>query len=57
MLRRPGVAPQPTGVKNQTGIGNTAHDAALTSYAPLLAAQTDILTNNAGAVNAYHASP
>jgi HK97 family phage major capsid protein len=34
-----------------------AHDAALTSYAPLLAAQTDILTNNAGAVNAFIMHP
>lgn len=56
-LEGSGVAPQPTGVKNQTGIGTTAHDAALTSYAPLLAAQTNILTNNAGAVNAFIMHP
>ena len=56
-LEGTGSAPQPRGIKNQSGIGTTAHDAALTSYAPFLVAQTDILTNNAGPVNAIIMHP
>lgn len=56
-LEGTGSAPQPRGIKNQSGIGTTAHNAALTSYAPLLVAQTDILTNNAGPVNAIIMHP
>jgi HK97 family phage major capsid protein len=56
-LEGTGVAPQPTGLRLQSGIGNTALNAALTSYAPLLGAQTGILTANGGPVNAIIAHP
>ena len=56
-LEGTGVAPQPTGLRLQSGIGNTALNAALTSYAPLLTAQTGILTANGGPVNAIIAHP
>ena len=56
-LEGTGIAPQPTGLKNQSGIGNTDYDGVLSSYAPLLMAQTDILTNNAGPVNAFIMHP
>ena len=52
-----GTAPEPRGIANQSGIGTTAKDAAITSYADLLAAQTDILTNNAGPVSAIIMHP
>lgn len=56
-LEGTGVAPQPTGLRLQSGIGNTSLNAALTSYAPLLGAQTGILTANGGPVNAIIAHP
>ncbi|MDC0520918.1 phage major capsid protein [bacterium] len=56
-LEGTGVAPQPTGLRLQSGIGNTALNAALTSYAPLLGAQTGILNANGGPVNAIIAHP
>jgi HK97 family phage major capsid protein len=52
-----GSAPEPRGISNQSGIGTTALDAALTSYAPLLAAQTGILSANAGPVSAMIMHP
>ena len=56
-LERTRSAPQPHGIKNQSGIGTKAHDGTLTSYAPFLVAQTDVLTNNAGSVNAIIMHP
>ncbi|MGC6392016.1 MAG: phage major capsid protein [Alphaproteobacteria bacterium] len=52
-----GTAPEPRGVLNQSGIGTTAHNAAISSYSPLLVAQTDILSNNAGPVTAIIMHP
>lgn len=52
-----GTAPEPRGVANQSGIGTTAKDAALTTYGDLISAQTDILTNNAGPVSAIIMHP
>lgn len=43
-----GTAPEPRGITNTSGIGTTALGAALTSYAPLLAARTGLLTSNVG---------
>lgn len=43
-----GTAPEPRGITNTSGIGTTALGAALTSYAPLLAARTGLLTANVG---------
>jgi HK97 family phage major capsid protein len=56
-LEGTGVAPQPTGLRLQSGIGETALNAALSSYAPLLTAQTGILTANGGPVNAMVMHP
>ncbi len=56
-LEGTGVAPQPTGLRLQSGIGNTALNGALASYALLLGAQTGILTANGGPVNAIIAHP
>ena len=56
-LEGTGVAPQPTGLRLQSGIGETALNAALTSYAPLITAQTGILTANGGPVNAIIMHP
>lgn len=52
-----GSGAEPEGIANITGIGTTAHDAALASYAPLLTARTGILTANAGPVTAYIMHP
>lgn len=52
-----GSAPEPEGVANATGIGTTAHGAALTTYSPMLTARTDILSNNAGPVSAVIMHP
>lgn len=52
-----GSAPEPEGIANATGIGTTAHGAALANYAPLLTARTDILSNNAGPVSAVVMHP
>lgn len=43
-----GTAPEPRGITSTTGIGTTAHNAALASYGPLLAARTGLLTANVG---------
>jgi HK97 family phage major capsid protein len=56
-LEGTGVAPQPTGLRLQSGIGDTALNAALTSYAPFITAQTGILTANGGPVNAIIMHP
>lgn len=52
-----GTAPEPKGVANMAGIGTTAHDAALTNYAPFLTARTGILSANAGPVSAIIMHP
>lgn len=52
-----GSAPEPRGIANQSGIGTTALDGTLASYAPLLAAQTGILSANAGPVSAIIMHP
>lgn len=52
-----GTAPEPRGIANTSGIGTTAHDAALTTYAPFVAARTGILSANAGPVNAIIMHP
>ncbi len=52
-----GSAPEPEGVANMSGIGTTAHDAALTNYAPFLTARTGILSANAGPVSAVIMHP
>ncbi|MDC0583930.1 phage major capsid protein [Paracoccaceae bacterium] len=52
-----GSASEPRGIANQSGIGTTALDAALTSNAPLLTAQTGILLANAGPVSAMIMHP
>ena len=43
-----GSAPEPLGIINQSGIGNTGAGGALTNYAELLTAMTGINTLNAG---------
>lgn len=43
-----GTAPEPRGITNTSGIGTTAHNAALASYGPLLAGRTGLLTANVG---------
>ncbi len=52
-----GSAPQSRGVLNTTGVGATALGGGLTSYAPLLVAQTGIATENAGGVTAIIGHP
>ncbi len=52
-----GTAPEPRGIANTSGIGTTAHNAALTTYAPFVAARTGILSANAGPVNAIIMHP
>lgn len=52
-----GTAPEPRGVANQSGIGTTALNGALTSYSPLITAETSILTSNAGPVSAIIGHP
>ncbi|WP_211299436.1 phage major capsid protein [Pukyongiella litopenaei] len=52
-----GTAPEPEGIANMTGIGTTAHDAALTTYAPFVAARTGILSANAGPISAIIMHP
>ena len=43
-----GTAPEPRGIINQSGIGNTGAGGALTNYAELLTAMTGINTLNGG---------
>lgn len=52
-----GTAPEPEGVANMSGIGTTAHGAALTTYAPFVTARTGILSANAGPVSAIIMHP
>ena len=52
-----GTAPEPRGVLNTTGVGATALGGALSSYAPLLVAQTGIATANAGPTTAIIGHP
>ena len=56
-LEGSGVAPEPTGLRLQSGIGSTAHNAALTNYAPFITAKTGVETANAGPVNAIIMHP
>jgi HK97 family phage major capsid protein len=56
-LEGTGVAPEPTGLRNQSGIGATALDAALTSYAPFVNARTGIQTANGGPITAMILHP
>jgi HK97 family phage major capsid protein len=57
VLEGSGVAPEPTGLRLQTGIGSTEHNAALTNYAPFITAKTGVETANAGPVNAIIMHP
>jgi len=52
-----GSAPEPRGIANTSGIGTTAHDAALSGYGALLTARTDILSKDAGPVSAVIMHP
>jgi HK97 family phage major capsid protein len=52
-----GTGNEPTGVTSMSNAQTVAHDAALTSYAPLLTARTKILTANASGVSAYIMHP
>ncbi|MDA8860065.1 phage major capsid protein, partial [Paracoccaceae bacterium] len=56
-LEGSGVAPEPTGLRLQSGIGNTTLGAALTSYAPFVAARTGILSANGGPISAIILHP
>ena len=56
-LEGSGVAPEPTGLRLQSGIGNTTLGAALTSYAPFVAARTGILSANGGLISAIVLHP
>ncbi len=52
-----GTAPEPRGIINQSGIGNTGAGGALTNYAELLTAMTGINTLNAGPPSAIVMHP
>ena len=52
-----GSAPEPRGIINQSGIGNTSAGGALTNYAELLTAMTGINTLNAGPPSAIVLHP
>lgn len=52
-----GTAPEPQGVVNFSGVQEVSHDAALTSYAPLISARTLIKTSNFEGVSAYVMHP
>ena len=52
-----GSAPEPRGIINQSGIGNTGAGGALTNYAELLTAMTGIATLNAGPPSAIVVHP
>lgn len=47
-----GSAPEPKGIINQTGIGHTALNGALTNYSKLIEARTGSETANAGPISA-----
>lgn len=52
-----GTGSEPQGLVNMSGIGAVALAGALTTYAPLIAGRTAILTANAGEPTAYIMSP
>ena len=52
-----GSGAEPQGLANMVGIGEVALDAALATYAPLIAARTQVLTANAGDPTAYIMHP
>ena len=52
-----GSAPEPKGIINQTGIGDTALNGALTNYSKLIEARTGIETANAGPISAIVMHP
>ena len=52
-----GSAPEPRGIINQSGIGNTGAGGALTNYAELLTAMTAIATLNGGTPSAIVLHP
>lgn len=52
-----GVGNEPTGLVNTSGVGEVAHNAALTNYGPLITARTQVLTANAMGVSAYVMHP
>jgi HK97 family phage major capsid protein len=56
-LEGSGVAPEPTGLRLQSGIGHTTLGAALTGYAPFVAARTGILSANGGPISAIVLHP
>ena len=56
-LEGSGVAPEPTGLRLQSGIGHTALNAALTNYAPFITARTGILSANGGPITAIVLHP
>ena len=56
-LEGTGVAPIPTGLRSQSGIGATALNAALTNYVPFITARTGVLTNNGGPITAMILHP
>ena len=56
-LEGTGVAPIPTGLRNQSGIGHTALNAALTNYAPFVTARTGVLSANGGPITAMIVHP
>jgi len=47
-LEGSGVAPEPTGLRNQSGVGHTALNAALSNYQPFVTARTGVLSANGG---------
>ena len=57
ILQGTGSAPQPRGILNTSGIGNTALAGALTDYSSLITAQTGILSNDGGPVSAIVMHP
>ena len=56
-LEGSGVAPEPTGLRLQSGIGHTAFNAALTNYAPFVTARTGVLSANGGPITAMIVHP
>ena len=56
-LEGSGVAPEPTGLRLQSGIGHTALNAALTNYAPFVTARTGVLSANGGPITAMIVHP
>ncbi len=52
-----GTGSEPTGIVNTSGVSEVAHDATLTTYAPLITARTNVLTSNAERLSAYIIHP